>query len=139
MTSLTFTIPGTPQPQQRPRFTRQGSFVRTYDPPKSKAAKKVVSDVATMAAFDAGLTEPMAGPVEVVVEFHMPIPKSSKARPDDYHIKKPDLDNLIKLVLDGISDSCAVWRDDSQVSEVAACKVYGVNPQTRVRITEVDV
>ena len=139
MSSLTFTIPGPPQPQQRPRFVRQGGFVRTYDPPKSKAAKKVVSDVATMSAFDAGLTEPMAGPIVVSIVFSMPIPKSSKAVGGDRHTKKPDLDNLIKLVLDGISDSCAVWRDDNQVSEISAHKMYCERAMTWVQITEVDV
>lgn len=131
---ISFIIPGSPVPQGRPRFVNRGKFVTTYDPPKSKAAKKVVSEVATMAAFDAGITEPLEGPLYIDIVFSMPIPKSSKAKTGDRHIKRPDIDNLIKLVLDGIGDSRAVWRDDSQVVSINAHKMYSEKPQTWVNI-----
>ena len=38
-----FKIEGKPVPQGRPRAVRMGAGVRMYDPPKSKAYKRVVA------------------------------------------------------------------------------------------------
>lgn len=134
--TISFTIPGKPQPQLRPRFTGRGGYVRTYDPAKCKAAKKIISDVATMTAFDCGLAQPLTGAISVEVIFSMPIPKSVRADTGDPHVKKPDLDNLLKLVLDAITDSGAIWADDSQVVAVSAHKMYSTKPQTYIYVRE---
>lgn len=133
---ISFTIPGKPQPQLRPRFTGRGGYVRTYDPAKCKAAKKIIADVAAMTAHDNGFHTPVDGPVSVSLSFDMPIPKSSRAKDYDYHLKRPDIDNLTKLVLDGITDSRAVWIDDSQIVEMHIFKCYSVKPETRVFIEQ---
>ena len=39
---VTFTIPGDPVPQGRPRFSTHGGFARAYDPKKSRDGKSVV-------------------------------------------------------------------------------------------------
>ncbi len=50
------------------------------------------------------------------------------------HIKKPDVDNLIKLYLDVISG--IVMQDDNCVSLGSAIKVYSINPRTVIYIEE---
>ena len=92
-----------------------------------------------MTAYDKGITEPVAGPLSVDLIFSMPIPKSVKAASGDKHIKKPDLDNLVKLVLDAITDSGAIWHDDSQIVAITAHKMYCTRPQTWVCITQEDL
>jgi len=39
------------------------------------------------------------------------------------HANKPDVDNLVKLVLDALNRS-GYWVDDAQVCEIATRKVY---------------
>ena len=71
----------------------------------------------------------------------MPIPKSmsKKDRVDAdkgvlKHVKKPDVDNLMKLYLDCLSD--IAFKDDSQVSIGSAIKVYSKHPKTIIYIEE---
>jgi Holliday junction resolvase RusA-like endonuclease len=69
----------------------------------------------------------------------MPIPASiSRKKLELYlggairHIKRPDLDNLIKFVKD-----CAngvLWKDDSQIISLNASKAYHPDPQTEIRL-----
>lgn len=40
--NLTFTIPGEPTAQGRPRFSTHGGFVKAYDPEKSRNYKAYV-------------------------------------------------------------------------------------------------
>ncbi len=63
-------------------------------------------------------------PDKVYICFMMPMPKTwSRAKRDEMycqpHKQKPDLDNLIKGLLD------AVLEDDSTVSEIHAKKLWG--------------
>ena len=48
---------------------------------------------------------------------------------------KPDLDNCIKLLMDGLNK--LAWLDDAQVVRLTASKRYAVAPQTVVEIAEV--
>ena len=66
-------------------------------------------------------------PFIVKIYFCMEIPKSFKFKTDEtieYHIKKPDIDNLTKAVLDAIKN---VWHDDSQIAILEICKSYDKN------------
>ena len=40
------------------------------------------------------------------------------------HAQKPDADNLVKLVLDRITRSELIWRDDSQVAYLTVAKYW---------------
>jgi Holliday junction resolvase RusA-like endonuclease len=77
---------------------------------------------ARAAMADAGLTEPLEGPVEVRATFTLARPKSApKARwaPD----KKPDIDKLLRGLLDACT-AAGVWVDDAQVVTVVTSKVF---------------
>ena len=62
--------------------------------------------------------------VRVEVDFYLPRPKSvtPKKRPDP--IVPPDLDKLLRALLDGIGQSQVIWQDDSQVVDIEARKHY---------------
>ena len=93
---------------------------------------------------------PLDGPVVVDLTFLMPRPKghygtgrnTQRLRPSapTSHTTKPDLDKLIRAVLDALT-SAGVWRDDSQVWGLAAVKEYadGLTPRLVAQITEVEV
>lgn len=63
---------------------------------------------------------PLDGPVALKVEFVMPRPRSAPKRSTPAAIKRPDIDKMIRALLDAMTGIC--WRDDSQVVQVWAFK-----------------
>ena len=118
-----FSVAGVPQAQLRPRVVRRGSRIVLYDEAKCVKAKRKVAREAVRVYGD---KTKINTPVHVDITFHMPIPKGlvKSTRIGDPHVKRPDLDNLVKLVLDGITDSKGIWFDDNQVVAISARKVY---------------
>ncbi len=75
--------------------------------------------------------------IKLVVEYHMPIPKSySKRKAKEClqgpHTHKPDLSNLIKFTEDAFNG--LIWEDDSLISEIEARKFYSERPKTVFKI-----
>ena len=111
-------VPGNPAPQGSKRHVGGGVLVES-----SKAVAPWRADVR------AGLLEPEGMPkatfenraVAVHLEFALRRPKSTPKRKTPPAIKRPDLDKLVRAVLDAIG-SAGVWRDDSQVIFLTAMK-----------------
>lgn len=119
MTPITFVVRGTPVPQGSLKAIRAGRRIALIsDNSKLAAWRRSV----TAAAKEAGAVDKNArasvGPVVVAVEFAMPRPKS---RRDPLPATRPDLDKLVRAVLDGITDS-ELWGDDGQVVSITASK-----------------
>lgn len=53
-----------------------------------------------------------------------------------YHIVKPDVDNILKFYLDVLNK--IVVKDDNQVVEVRARKIYSSKPGVHLRIIPVE-
>lgn len=126
---ITFTIPGKPFAKQRPRATRQG---RVYTPQATVSFERQVGQIA-MPHFP----EPLTGPVKVTVLASFEPPQSwSKKKTAEHlnrpHIQRPDGDNLIKAVLDGLNR--IAFADDAQVYEQTVRKVWGPAARTVVHI-----
>ena len=71
-------------------------------------------------------------PIRLTIEFHFPLLKSwSKkkhvAMVGQYKRTKPDIDNLIKTVLDAANGH--VWQDDNQIVEIRSFKKYAETPK----------
>jgi Holliday junction resolvase RusA-like endonuclease len=74
-------------------------------------------------------------PITLRLEFFLPAPKSRPItlKTDRqralwaYHAKRPDLDKLIRAVLDALTGTA--FADDAQVFHVTATKDYAVHPQ----------
>jgi Holliday junction resolvase RusA-like endonuclease len=100
-----------------------GKFVRTYQP-KEDAARESLVALAYRGA--AGGMAPHTGPVAIAVEavFIPPQSWSKKRQLDPGHkTTKPDLDNIVKSVLDGLNGIAFV--DDSQIDRIDARKRFG--------------
>ena len=80
-----------------------------------------------------GSAEPFAGPlaVTVVVFLRMPGSVPKRDRLTAVPVKRPDLDNYLKTLLDGCSP---LWRDDSQVVDLTARKRYALTGSPRWEI-----
>ena len=138
MTEINFIVFGPPTAQKRTKFYRAGRFVRATDP--SKVDKRDFASVAKLYAPE----EPFECQVELTVRFYFSRPKSHygtgknskrlKASAPNFHTKKPDIDNLVKFVLDSLNK--IYWRDDSQVYFVTASKHYIEDePRTEIKIS----
>jgi Holliday junction resolvase RusA-like endonuclease len=46
----------------------------------------------------------------------------------------PDLDKLIRAVLDGLT--AIAYKDDAQVTEIRAIKIYGERPGVEIQVVE---
>ncbi len=91
-------------------------------------------------------TDPWRIPVHVNIDFLMARPKSHfgtgknaenvKESAPLWHASKPDIDKLVRSVLDGITG--VVIHDDSQVAALLVTKMYGTSPQTVVTVTRLE-
>ena len=135
--TLHFTIPGNPVAKGRPRFRVFKGHVMSYTPAKTHKAEKEVLD-----AFKycwPSFKTPFKGPISLKVTFFMQVPTSLSKKKQSAlclspHVKKPDLDNLIKTVCDALNGY--VWEDDSQIYMIQAIKTYSLDaPYTKVEIT----
>jgi Holliday junction resolvase RusA-like endonuclease len=129
---LLIIVKGAPIAKKRPRFARIGKGVRTYNAQETEEGRWL---------WEAGqqIKDTLGGPLKASFRFYMPIPKSTtkKARRaildgENAHIKKPDLDNLVKFAKDCLNG--AAWGDDSQVCEMVARKQYDEQPRTEIVI-----
>ena len=118
-----FSVPGV-QGKSRPRFARQGMHVQTYTPDKTRAYEQAVA-----LAYTSAGGRLIDGPVALQLTAFQALPKrATKAqraaaeRGEIYPIRKPDLDNIIKIVLDALNG--AAYTDDKQVVRLDARKLY---------------
>lgn len=131
-------IDGVPCPKGRPRFAVRGGFARAYTPAKTRSHEEVIRHAGIEAMN--GL-EPLTEALRVTISFFMPIPKSTSKKDrqlmidgDIQHIKKPDVDNMAKLVCDSLNE--VAWVDDSQIVRMVASKHYSDYPRTEIEIEE---
>lgn len=121
---MDFIVDGKPQGKQRPRFSRISKTV--YVPTKTAKYEKQIAKAYT----DSGGRYISAGCyVSVAVHAFFPVPKSySKKRREDClervlrPDKKPDMDNILKVVLDALNG--VAYVDDKQVVELIGRKYY---------------
>lgn len=120
---------GKPVPKGRPRFTRKGW---TYTPKKTRIYEDYVKFVAIS---QTKIRKPIVNPIKVEISFYLQRPESRKKYP--YPDVKPDIDNLIKSVIDGLQG--IVFHDDKQIISLHANKLYSNDkPRTEIYIQEVE-
>lgn len=152
MNRIHFMVLGNPKSQKRHRDRRDSKG--KYDPSESDKADFLAL------CRDNAPPVPIEGVVVLYAVFYMPIPKGTSQKkikemrlysfnslsPRDialnvngvayphpgHHIKKPDYDNLVKMVKDALIG--IYWKDDSQVQGGGAFKIYSHQPRTEIEI-----
>lgn len=125
---LAFTVPGLARGKGRPRATARGGFARLYTDEKTASYENLVRLAARQAMAGAPpLDEPLS--VSMVVRLVPPQSASKKRRAamldgTDPPTRKPDLDNVVKAVLDGCNT--VAFRDDALIVRQSAEKVWAV-------------
>ena len=132
---MKFIIHAVPYPKGRPKVARNG---HVYTPTATREYEELIVSEWNI---QHGKAAPIENPIAVRVMFYMPIPKatSKKARERmaaglEVPAKKPDIDNLLKAVLDALNGKC--YHDDNQLVEISAKKLYSTEPRTEVFISE---
>lgn len=136
---IRLTIPGEPVAQGRPRFSRRGKYVSTYDPPKSRGYKEYIKQIARQELH----IEPLTGSIRINVKVYRGIQKSgsklTRRKKQDGIIRptvKPDTDNYYKAVSDALTG--ILWEDDNQIVEIHVGKWYSDQPRVEIEVEEVD-
>jgi Holliday junction resolvase RusA-like endonuclease len=119
---------GTPIGKSRPRFgrTKTGGVV-TYTPQKTRDYERALKSFAQVAMIGKTMLE---GPVKVTITAYF----SHKTK-TGWHVSRPDLDNIIKAVLDALNE--IVFDDDAAVCEIVASKKYDNEERIEVQVVNV--
>lgn len=129
---IQFAVPGPPQGKARPRFGKG----RTYTPDNTVLYEKIVQVRYRAQAKGIPL---LVGPLSVEIWAFYPIPKrTSKVKREkmcDMELrptKKPDLDNVAKIVCDALNG--VAYKDDSQIVDLKVHKYFSETPEVAVVI-----
>ena len=131
---------GEPVAQGRPRFSRQGGFVKAYDPAKSRDYKQYVRLIAAQDAPEA----PVTGAVQLSLRIYRSIPKSMSKKKREAALAgklrpttKPDISNVLKGVEDALK---GLWyADDSQIVGYGTLgKWYAERPRIEIMMQELE-
>ena len=148
---MTLTILGEPMGKQRPRFSTVNGFVKTYTQAKTLNYETLVKHE-YMSKYDKMFfsTNSQLG-VKIVAYFSIPkshyryhkktnttdLDKIGQQMKDGFIMptKKPDTDNIAKLVLDSLNG--IAYPDDAQVVCLEVHKLYDENPRVEMEIYEI--
>lgn len=134
---MQFIIYGDPVAKGRPKFSRQGNFVRTYTPAKTTNYENLVK----LSYIEAcgGAPQTLEGEVSIRIDAYFSIPKSTSKKKkaqmlngEIRHTKRPDVDNVCKSVVDGLNK--IAFCDDNQIVHLEANKYYSDTPRIEVRL-----
>ena len=120
---VTLIIPLAPMPKARPRVVNG----RAYTPAATKAYERSIKLAA------AHLT-PVEGPLAVSIAFIFPRLKGSRSAARQVKSTRPDVDNLIKAVLDALNG--LAFHDDGQVAQVSGAKwIAAADEEAHIEVT----
>lgn len=135
----TFTVYGEPVGKGRPRFSRQGAFVRAYTPEKTVSYENLVKlEYGNQSGKHFGDKE--LG-MRIIAYFSIPKATSKKQRERMksgrvHPAKKPDIDNICKVVADALNG--IAYDDDRQITYAEIAKRYDDAPRLTVTIFEME-
>lgn len=132
-------VSGPPRGKQRPRMCRINGRSVTYTPRQTTEYEKLVRASYTEASK---VKFPKDKPLEISILALFPIPqhaskklKKLMLKGDILPTKKPDSDNVIKVILDALNG--VAYHDDRQVCRVYFEKMYAENPETKILIRNI--
>lgn len=121
-----YVLDGNPIALKRPRLAND----HLYDPHKQQKFSAGIQ----LASQHEGepLTQALGLTVTFFLQLHKTARKTKNQVPNAYHKQRPDLDNLLKFLLDAANG--VIYQDDSQIASLTATKRYSHIPRTEVDI-----
>lgn len=136
---IKFTIPGAPQGKARARTVYNPKIKRSvsYTPDNTVLYENLVK-TRYLEVTDKKYDNKEALHVSVTALYEPPKSTSKKRRAlmlagYEKPCKKPDIDNIAKVVLDALND--VAYGDDTQVVSLCMAKKYAESPRVEVEIT----
>jgi Holliday junction resolvase RusA-like endonuclease len=131
---IALVVPGEPCGKGRPKFCKVGKFARAYTPAKTVNNEATIKQIFTVRYPD---FTPLDGPMAMTVIAYMSIPASASGKTKVamlaqrvWPTKKPDADNILKLVADSLNGLAYV--DDKNIVTAKCHKVYSDRPRLEI-------
>ena len=122
---IKFKILGKPRGKQRPRLINIGGKNIVYTPKQTSEYEKLIK-ASYMAVSRTFFEKDVPLEVNILAFF------SGKYSNNDWMTKKPDSDNIIKIILDGLNK--VAFYDDAQVCKLYFEKRYAEVPRVEITI-----
>ena len=135
---ITFTIIGEPMGKQRPKFSRAGSFVKTYTPEATANYEQWVKLSYMQQRGDTAVIEDEEIAVTITAYFKIPA-SVSKKKAEQMRLgyirptKKPDFDNIAKIICDALNG--LAYKDDAAIVSAIVEKYYASDDEPKVLVT----
>ena len=117
-----FVIYGKPQGKARPRF----AYGHAYTPKQTTDYERQIKN-----AFIAAGGEKIESD-GVIIEIDVYYKKTAADKKKTSPTKKPDIDNICKIVLDGLNG--VAYADDKQIVSLSANKYFAIKGVERVEV-----
>lgn len=128
-TSVYLTVAGRPAPQgSKSAFIVNGKVNLVEQSKRLPAYRKAIAAECVKQATNWIRYD--HAPIAVSINFTLKPPKKH----GEYPVAPPDIDKLCRSVLDGITQSGVIWRDDSQVVVLKATKTYSEHERTEIEV-----
>lgn len=133
---IKFTVSGKPQGKARPRYSRRNGYVRTYTPKNTVEYEDLVKKSAIEQCKDK-LDKEYTGLVKMSIKAYFKPNKSISKKQYNLliganHLKKPDGDNIAKIICDSLNG--VAYKDDAQVAVLNIEKYYDDEERVEVVI-----
>lgn len=131
-----FSVPVKAAGKGRPRLTTRGGFAHAYTPAKTRDFERTVAMYANRAMSGyPPIASGRAVSIQIAVSLVPPLSMSKKRRSalfGAFCVKKPDVDNVAKAILDAMNG--IVYEDDSQVAGLVIKKFYAEKDEINIKI-----
>lgn len=132
-----FTVPGKIVGKGRPRFTFKGGFAKVYTPKKTKDFEDKIA-----LCYRKNSNHKSDKALRLKIFAYREIPKSTTKKLKQWLLEKvflctvkPDIDNIIKVVLDALNN--VAYNDDIQVCQLVIMREYAKNECLKVCVEEI--
>lgn len=129
-----FEVPGKITGKGRPRVNTQTAIA--YTPAKTKDYEELIKQYFIIK--NRGI-RPLEGRIAITIKAFMAVPKNATKKEKDEMLKanisptkKPDIDNIAKIVLDALNK--LAFNDDNQVTRLALEKIYSEEEKIYIKI-----
>lgn len=134
-------VSGEPIAKARPRFTKmQDGKPFVYTPLETRKYENLIKLI--YMDYHGATIDELQGELKLTVMAYFKMPKSaSKKKKQQMElgeirpIKKPDMDNIIKIVSDALNG--IAYEDDKQITNVVAEKYYSYEPRVEITVEKI--
>ena len=135
--SLSFIVTGEPQGKARPRFCFKTG--KAYTPKATKKYEQLIRSYVMMTRYKFCKGVPLEINIKAYYKIPKRVSKSLFVQMLEFLVlptKKPDADNVIKVVLDALNG--VLYEDDAQICDIFFKKRYSENPRVEISIRRIN-